>query len=315
MKNKAKTWNLIKWTSTFVLLIVAVTMAGVSYAWFTETAKVHVETLNLSTKSVFQLGFDTGVYGTNEYNGETGMKMNSNGDVLLITDARAKSMFGSLEDTSAQSYLRDAVYDRKSNIFLNTDGKAVTLDISFSSLLISITDEETEEITVKKRIDTTSLSDADVGDIAYGFTWALVSVDDGTVFTPYGRLGAGSQSHIDNLSDSKPLTDAMWSTTPTKTSLTDFNTADIALKNPDSAEEVGSSREFEFHIIFAPEKMYWMQHSNIDKDMPMGDLYTSTEIGKVTEPGAETQVYYSTGTYAKADFAFDVKIEVVEVTG
>lgn len=277
-----------------LIMVLVITTIGISFAWFSETSTANVSTLKLATTSVFTLSFtaQTGEE-DNKYMGQTAF----DGDGFLITDKRAE--LKGLDSVAYEMYMQDAPFERVTPINLDTDGKMAEINVSFSSLVI--TNTYTGENLIKiDDINGTS------EDIRYGFTWYLTAKNNSDVlYTPYGRLtkSAGEYSFDEDFKLSN---------------LADFNAA--AATEP-------KDYNFEFHIVFCPEKLYWLQYldaeSGPDWESGLSEVYTETfidkhgeeknETEKIIIPGNGYQPYYSTPLYTGASFELSATLTVVSV--
>lgn len=82
-------------------------------------------------------------------------------------------------------------------------------------------------------------------------------------------------------------------------------------------------RAYDFYIVFAPEKLFWMQYFVADRDLPYKDIvvddtpvsgiYTSTELTNYILAPSEDRMYYAATTYTGATFYFTAEIDVTNI--
>lgn len=149
---------------------------------------------------------------------------------------------------------------------------------------------------------------------------------DGEVwYTPYGKLEFAETSEIVNGATVKTLyvskvngesinaNEYSITAADTKKDITNFKTADQINSNE-------TSQMFDFYIVFAPEKLFWMQYFKADVDK-----YTAAQAYGTNNEGAgsadalkkifgnlSNQMFYSSRDYSGSTFEFSA---VINVTG
>ncbi len=289
-----------------MVMIVALSTAGISYAWFSNSVSAEISTIHLSTAEIFTLEFEiSGDSG--KYEGQKavlGSEKTANNQFPIGTDGGhlvtaqyAKSVLG-LEDGSNlyNIYMGDSAFGpyenaenegARFNLRLDTDGKKVELDITLASVTVEKKDDSGNVVDALT-IEIPKESGYDVSDIAYGFTWYLEA--GGKTFTPYGEKSAlGNKA------------------------LSDFaTTSNISLSATSANLESGQTNAT-FTVVFAPEKLYWMQYGT-DWEMCVKDVYPDYSTDAAFKEKWDDINKYSAIAYAGATFKFDIQIEVVSIS-
>lgn len=150
---------------------------------------------------------------------------------------------------------------------------------------------------------------------------------DGEVwYTPYGKLEFAETSetvngaNVTNVYVSKVNEQAIANTysitaADAKKDITNFKTADQINNNE-------TSQMFDFYIVFAPEKLFWMQYFKADVDK-----YTAAQAYGTNNEGAgsadalkkifgnlSNQMFYSSRDYSGSTFEFSAVINVTGMT-
>jgi len=74
-----------------------------------------------------------------------------------------------------------------------------------------------------------------------------------------------------------------------------------------------TSQLFDFYVVFAPEKMFWMQFFSEDKDKyTASEIYTQAETKKIFE-NLNNQIFYSSMDYSGSTFEFSAVIHISTV--
>lgn len=142
---------------------------------------------------------------------------------------------------------------------------------------------------------------------------------DGEVwYTPYGKLEFAEISEIVNGATVKTLyvskvngesinaNEYSITAADTKKDITNFKTADQINSNE-------TSQMFDFYIVFAPEKLFWMQYFKADVDKyKAAEIYNENgELQKIFG-NLSNQMFYSSRDYSGSTFEFSA---VINVTG
>lgn len=282
-----------------MVLVITGALVGTSFAWFSDKADAKISSLKLTTAPVFTLTFNVASQEVDLYNGQTAFDR----DGHLVTEKWATdTTFGkglSAGSTQYETYIGNKAYARKSVIKLDTEGKKVDLDFDFDKL--GIYDREYNEATPPELIKETLKyaipyvsEDGSIeryyGDIAYGFTWYIKKEGGGEVFTPYGIMTAAQFESGDN---------TVWSALPARSGVKGF---------------VADNSNYELCVIFAPEKLFWMQYSSSDWTKTVDEVYFQAERDKIYDPANyntnRSQPFYSTNIYVGVEFDLSARIKV-----
>lgn len=294
-----------------MVMVVALSAAGISYAWFSDSVTSEISTIHLSTAEIFTLEFV--ISGdANMYEGQKavlGSEMVNNQFPIgedgghLVTSKFATDKLGLTKDSSLYNiYMQDEAYGpyidetnvgARLPLRLDTDGKTVELKISLSSVTVKKTDADSLTIHIpSSATDSTDTKGYVASDIAYGFTWYLQHGE--TTYTPYGTESSLSSKTLSSGFD---------------------NTETISLSATSANLETNETNAY-FTIVFAPEKLYWAQYSNSDWDKTVKDVYS--EYASTTDTSFKdkwTDINkYSAIAYAGATFTFEIQIEVVSIS-
>lgn len=281
MKKKVSTKRILGILVPVLILVTTVVMVGVSFAWYASVSTTRVAVLKLTTQPVFELQFTKNIVADNKYNGQTSF----DGDGHLITHKWATSEVGKNFEAGSgayDGYMQDAPYSRITEIKLDTDGKSVDMEIHFDALTIKY--DNAGDISILKQLNEFDEND---NEISYGFTWYLKKQGTNTVYCPYGKFQEGAEFPFDNLGG--------------KALIEDF--------------EASEDEVFEFCIVFAPEKLFWMQYCQNDWTKTTNEVYTAEELQLIAdyEHNYFDKPYYSTPVYTGADFDLSANVFVVNI--
>lgn len=309
-----KTKKLLGVIIPVIVLVITITVVGISYAWFSDSVEARIEPISLATTDVFTLEFAISEETGKTYFGQTVF----DDDSLMITPSRGANI---IDADARHKYLQDYAYMyRTEALLLTTDEKSVDFEINFSKVLIyqpeEIDEDTLEVISEEYTIKDFKNTDGSSADIPYGFTWFMTATKDSTtiVYTPYGKADGSPEtdfvvSELDVAGAVKPFqltktTD--WATTPVKRPITGF----IADKDT----------VYQLYIVFAPEQLYWMQFSAPDKSKTAATIYSqmlpngyTVFEDKVTINDYRDMIYYATPEYVGASFEFAVTFSVLNV--
>lgn len=287
-----------------MVMVVALSAAGISYAWFSDSVTSEISTIHLSTAEIFTLEFV--ISGdANNYEGQKavlGSEMVNNQFPIgedgghLVTSEYAINKLKLEKDSSLYNiYMQDEAYgpyiDEKNvgarlPLRLDTDGKTVELKISLSS--VTVKKENADSLTIQ--IPSSDTKGYVASDIAYGFTWYLEHGE--TTYTPYGTNSSLSS----------------------KTLSSGFDSTETISLSATSANLGTNETNAYFTIVFAPEKLYWAQYSNSDWDKTVSEVY-SDDWTNTSFKNKWTDINkYSAIAYAGATFTFEIQIEVVSIS-
>lgn len=291
--------------TAIVVMVGSLTMVGVSYAWFSTSAKTEISTIELSTASCFVLSFEFGSEpegGYTQYTGQYAYR-NAQGNNHLVTKEFATDILGYPSGSiNYESYMLDKPYEVGAQFNIDTENKAVEFKVEISSVYITLEQEEGQD-----PITLMNLTDTDL--IKYGFTWYIKDGND--IYTPY--RGTKTYNSITDTNNKLPLSNGevatKWTTTPQPLPIQGF---------------VADHASAYLYLVFCPEKAYWYQYGNNlqsgntkrDWVLNMEELYTTDELNKINHLSsypALTGVTYSDSSYIGATFRFDVTVTVLNV--
>ncbi len=286
-----------------MVMVVALSAAGISYAWFSDSVTSEISTIHLSTAEIFTLEFvineeankyegQKAVLGSETVNnqfpiGDDGGHLVTSKyatDVLkLEKDASLYNIY--MQDEAFGPYVDETNKGARLPLRLDTDGKTVELRISLSSVTVTKTDAPSLTIQIPNS------NGYEVSDIAYGFTWYLSY--GGTTYTPYGEIPSLSS----------------------KTLSSGFDTTSTINLSATSANLETNETNATFTIVFAPEKLYWLQYSDTDWEKTVSQVYDDYSAEDGTFKAKWTDINkYSAIAYAGATFTFEIQIEVVSIS-
>lgn len=305
-----------------LIMIVTMVMVGMSFAWFTDADKVTIESITMSTAEAYRISFARQNEFCNniEYMGQTALTK----DGYLMSKAKAG------ENTLLQN---DRAYYFVNAVSLDTLGKKVDFRMSFDGAKIYQVQKDangTPVIIPKK-----TYGEAEGAEIPYAFTW---------FFTPRGSRTSGNHTvdgdkkvHVEHLD---PKDSDVWYTPYGKLEFKDGKVAKVngsatvdgvsidkySIKNVDGTDIVDfqtqgaslgtgstdTSQLFDFYVVFAPEKLFWMQYFAKDCDTTtVSDLYKEN-VNKATG-GRIDQMYYASMGYSGCTFEFSAIINVIKL--
>lgn len=323
------------------IMISSLIMVGASFAWFSDSANVEIATINLATKKVFTLDFSSAGDIDSEYHGENAISS----DGYLVSDYR------NITNGFGDKYIEDKPSMFKTTIGLSTDNTSVDLTMNFKMVQIELdfdNDEDTTDDiydlavygvnnpkTLPPARGTTKIFET--SEIPFAFTWffikhgeTLSSVterEDGSygvdVYTPYGHMvldyprdneGAATASYL----VAKTINGV--AVTGSTSILADSAKADIQDFQAGEGEKVS----YDFYVVFAPEKLFWMQYLPADRDRPYynnnnNGVYSAAvltrDIAGVNDVASCSKMYYAAPSYTGSTFYFVAEINVTNVDG
>ena len=277
-----------------LVLVVTMSIIGVTFAWFNDAEQTTIATLNLTTSQTFKMTFDiitdengNSTVKDNEqayiYKGETAF--DSNG--MLVTDIHATESGLVVDSIEYNQYMNDEAFVAPFKLKLDT-GTYLTTDkendkayihryaVDFNCIIesVHIYNSENEAIEIKLPND-----DITAEDIKLGFTWFISGSNQ--MFTPYGRVYA---THRATATTDGPIALDNWDN---RLPTTDF-------------DSYVDGVDFTFNIVFAPEKLYWMQYgSKTDYNKSATDIYGNTfKSDKWNAINRYSSIIYSGSTYS-----------------
>lgn len=351
--SKSKNFKIVMSVMIPLLIIVTtVVMVGASFAWFTNADKVTVTEITMSTADSYKIDFARQplsadgklLFDNMQYVGQTAFCASDPNAGKLMTKAVAN---GNAVDTS------DRAYYFINTVALNTQGKTFDMSMAFDGVKIvkyernadgSIAKDENGENKVEKTnkiYAATGPKASPVSDIPFAFTWffkAHGETDEDGVVRNYQTYNIDAETQGQRLLQLAPQKNEVWYTPYGKLTFGDDNL--VALVNDDNSIDATSIRDidkrvidnfgtnggnatsqlFDFYIVFAPEKLFWMQFFSADRDK-----YTANDIYKTTTDGVTTdytkkifeslsnQMYYSHMDYSGSTFEFSAVLNVTNV--
>ncbi|HAT83886.1 MAG TPA: hypothetical protein DCS37_03200 [Clostridiales bacterium] len=353
--SKSKNFKIVMSVMIPLLIIVTtVVMVGASFAWFTNADKVTVAEITMSTADSYRIDFTRQPLSTDgkllfdnmQYVGQTAFCASGANAGKLMTEAIAA---GNAVDTS------DRAYYFINTVALDTQGKTFDMSMAFDGVKIvkykrnadgSIAKDENEQNVVEKInkiYAATGSNVSPVSDIPFAFTWFFKAhgetdndgvvrnyetykIDDSTNaqrllqlepqknevwYTPYGKLTFGDDNLVARVNDDDSIDSASIKGVD-KRIINDFGTNGIGN---------ATSQLFDFYIVFAPEKLFWMQFFSADRDKYTAtDIYTTTVDGETTNDDTKkifeelsNQMYYSHMDYSGSTFEFSAVLNVTNV--
>lgn len=351
--SKSKNFKIVMSVMIPLLIIVTtVVMVGASFAWFTNADKVTVAEITMSTADSYRIDFTRQPQSTDgkllfdnmQYVGQTAFCTSGANAGKLMTKAIAEGN---------AVYTSDRAYYFINTVALDTQGKTFDMSMAFDGVKIvkykrnadgSIVKKENGENDVEKInkiYAATGSNVSPVSDIPFAFTWffkAHGANADGVVrnyqtydideetqgqrllqlepqknevwYTPYGKLTFGDDNLVARVNDDDSI-DATSIMDVDKRIINGFETNGI---------NNATSQLFDFYIVFAPEKLFWMQFFKNDRDKyTANDIYKTTTNGETTDytkkifEELSNQMYYSHMDYSGSTFEFSAVLNVTTV--
>lgn len=336
--SKTKTFKIIMSIMIPLLIVVTtVVMVGASFAWFTNADKVTVTEITMSTAESYRIDFNLQknerLWDNMQYVGQTAFCDSGTNAGKLMTKGIAGA---NTVDTSNRAYYFI------NTVALDTTGKSFDMSMAFDTVSIlkytyktdpsgNYVKDDTVAPTTKreygKGVDSNSSSD-----IPYVFTWFFKehvgtdgnvsknykneqSGDNKTVqrllqlepvnevwYTPYGKLAFGSDGLVESVNGDTSIASSIKGVDGRN--ITNFSTYNT----------VGTSQLFDFYVVFAPEKMFWMQFFSADKDKyTASEIYTQEDETKKIFENLNNQIFYSSMDYSGSTFEFSAVIHISTV--
>ncbi|MBO7326870.1 MAG: hypothetical protein J6U74_05110 [Clostridia bacterium] len=304
------------------VLVIVVTMSimGVTFAWFTQAEQTSIATINMSVAETFQITFDVLTGAVDEYgeelfiyNGQEALDEKG----LLITEVHANEM--GLDDNNS-NYIKDRAFSAPFYVKFDTnmydsDGETVLKkhEVDFTCIIESVHVHKkgsSTELKLPNDNGTTenAADDITVEDIKLGFTWYIEDTINNCWYTPYGTIS------------STQTTDA---TTNGPIQLPREDWSAPILNKGFSASSLNQTDQTKlphiFHIVFAPEVLFWKQYG---KNVPNGiegvaeynetaaNIYGS-EFGSTKW---NTVNSYSASMFTGSTYSFTIMLTVSNVT-
>ncbi|MEG1529802.1 MAG: hypothetical protein RR405_05545 [Clostridia bacterium] len=317
---KANLKRIMALVASLLVIAVAITVVGISYAWFSDIATATIEPISLVSEEVMDLVFAKEPDGAIvKYGGQ-----NAYDDTMrLVTERRATSTDlanggkGLTVDSGAfKTYMLNAPYQRKTEMKFDTDGRTVDFQIDLTDFKIYAPAVEPSGTRTLKYPVEPYVSDAHLCG-----TWFMKKKGGSWIYTPYGKIDlADIKYEADRVPPSSvasfPLVKTfVWDTLPSKVPTTGF------------VARAGDM--YEFYLVFAPEKLFWKQFCASEWTKPVisfnpdssvnanNSVYTADDMNIILN-GANGNVYkdrpfYATPHYVGDDFEFLAQLSVTKV--
>lgn len=317
-----------------LIMIVTMVMVGMSFAWFTDADKVTIESITMSTAEAYRISFarQNELCNNLEYMGQTALTK----DGYLMSKAKAG------ENTLLQN---DRAYYFVNAVSLDTLGKMVDFRMSFDGVKIYqvqkdangnvVKGEDGNPVVIPKKTYGEAEGNSSIAEIPYAFTWFftphvngksgnyttdtdnkvhvkhLDPNDNDVWYTPYGKLEFkdGKVAKVNGSATVNGISMADYSIQNVDgTDIVDFQTQGSSL----GTGSTDTSQLFDFYVVFAPEKLFWMQYFAKDCDTTtVSDLYKKN-VNKATG-GRIDQMYYASMGYSGCTFEFSAIINVIKL--
>ena len=353
--SKSKNFKIVMSIMIPLLIIVTtVVMVGASFAWFTNADKVTVTEITMSTADSYRIDFTrqplseggTLLFDNMQYVGQTAFCASGTNAGKLMTKAVANGN---------AIYTSDRAYYFINTVALDTQGNTFDMSMAFDGVKIvkykrnadgTIAKDENEENIVEKTnkiYAATGSNVSPVSDIPFAFTWffkAHGETDEDGVVRNYETYNIDAETQGQRLLQLEPQKNEVWYTPYGKLTFGDDNL--VALVNDDNSIDATSIRDgekrvidnfgtngvgnatsqlFDFYIVFAPEKLFWMQFFSADRDKyTANDIYTTTVNGETIKDDTQkifeslsNQMYYSHMDYSGSTFEFSAVLNVTNV--
>ena len=346
--SKSKNFKIVMSVMIPLLIIVTtVVMVGASFAWFTNADKVTVTEITMSTADSYRIDFTrqplseggTLLFDNMQYVGQTAFCASGTNAGKLMTKAVANGN---------AIYTSDRAYYFINTVALDTQGNTFDMSMAFDGVKIvkykrnadgSIAKDENEENIVEKTnkiYAATGSNVSPVSDIPFAFTWffkAHGETDEDGVVRNYETYNIDAETQGQRLLQLEPQKNEVWYTPYGKLTFGDDNL--VALVNDDNSIDATSIRDvekrvidnfgtngvgnatsqlFDFYIVFAPEKLFWMQFFSADRDKyTANDIYKTKDDTKKIFESLSNQMYYSHMDYLGSTFEFSAVLNVTNV--
>ena len=346
--SKSKNFKIVMSVMIPLLIIVTtVVMVGASFAWFTNADKVTVTEITMSTADSYRIDFTrqplseggTLLFDNMQYVGQTAFCASGTNAGKLMTKAVANGN---------AIYTSDRAYYFINTVALDTQGNTFDMSMAFDGVKIvkykrnadgSIAKDENEENIVEKTnkiYAATGSNVSPVSDIPFAFTWffkAHGETDEDGVVRNYETYNIDAETQGQRLLQLEPQKNEVWYTPYGKLTFGDDNL--VALVNDDNSIDATSIRDvekrvidnfgtngvgnatsqlFDFYIVFAPEKLFWMQFFSADRDKyTANDIYKTKDDTKKIFESLSNQMYYSHMDYSGSTFEFSAVLNVTNV--
>lgn len=322
-----------------LVIVVTMVMVGVSFAWFSNADKTTISEITFSTAESYSVEFGldqtSGYYDNIAYAGQ---------ETLTTIDGKGKLITSSIkgDDSMVQG---NTAYYFVNTIKLNTSGNNFDITMAFDYIRIykpTLTSEGNKQLdsngvvlgTNKAIYGGIEIGSNSIEKAPYVFTWMFKKHAENTQATNYTSVQGSESKSMKALA---PASGETWYTP--YGALTFDNNGEYVAKINGSTENVNSIKSveannitnfattgtdgelYDFYIIFAPQKMFYMQFFSADKDKyGIQDVYTKTDenneivfdtVVKTDICGTLTnKMFYSDLAYSGMSFDFSALISV-----
>ena len=294
-----------------LVIVVTLSIMGVTFAWFTHAEQTTIATINMSVAETFQITFDvmgakkdTFNQDANVYHGQEAFDENG----LLITDVHASEMG---LDAINTNYILDKAFAAPfyvkfdTNKYDNNGNVLAQHKVDFTCAITEVWVHDSKSSDAELKL-------TNVEDIKLGFTWYISEsqASGGKIwYTPYGTI---SSTQVATNKESGPINLAGRADWDVPILNTGFKAS-----NRDVAE---TELPHTFYIVFAPEILFWKQYGkNVENGVTGVKEYNETAediYGRdvVTSDRWLTANSYSLDTYKGAIYSFKVLLTVSNIT-
>ncbi len=292
-----------------LVMVVTIVMIGASFAWFSTSPDVYVDTISFSTVEAFRLTFNASDGDNIKYRGQTAITS----DGYLITPTWA----------GTNSY-DDKPYCFASRVAINSNGRTADISLALDGADIYKTEEGGSITNMNSYVSQTAK-------LPYAFTWFFREAGDSGA-TPQNYVGADKETGT--MMDYAPTGSDVWYTpygklefdaTGTLTTvngiaLTSLDELTQSERNIEGFTTGDSAKEYDFYVVFAPQKLFFSEIFKKDKallstaDVVYADNADAISHMYGTSNTAERQgMYYSKHEYEQSMFSFSAVLNVVKL--
>ena len=341
--SKTKTFKIIMSIMIPLLIVVTtVVMVGASFAWFSNADKVTITEITMSTAESYKINFtlqtNNQLWDNMEYVGQTAF--------CDIGDDAGKLMTKAIAGENTVD-ISNRPYYFINTVALDTTGNTFDMNMAFDTakivtykyeLVVNEQGEKTWQKAVDKDGNPIVLKEknypaTEAEDIKYAFTWFFKKhVNEQGIASTNHTIG---DDKIDRLKQLNPTKDDVWYTPYGKLEFAETNetvngatvknvyvskvngkeiSEDYSIKGREKSDitDFNTNELYDFCIVFAPEKLFWMQYFKADVDKYKAEnIYSSDELKKIFG-NLSNQMFYSSRDYSGSTFEFSA---VINVTG
>lgn len=331
-----------------LIVVTTVVMVGASFAWFSNADKVTITEITMSTAESYKINFElqtnNQLWDNMEYVGQTAFCDSGENTIgKLMTKAIAGK--NTVDISNRPYYFINTVA-------LDTTGKTFDMNMAFDTAKIvtykyELVVNEQGEKTWQKAVDkdgkpivlkekTYSATEAE--NIKYAFTWFFKKhVNEQGIASTNHIIG---DDKIDRLKQLDPTKDDVWYTPYGKLEFAETNetvnganvknvyvskvngttideTYSIKDREKSDITDFNTNELYDFCIVFAPEKLFWMQYFKADVDKYTAEnVYNQNNQNDLPKifGNLKNQMFYSSRDYSGSTFEFSAVINVTGMT-